>query len=752
MNGASIVYTPTQFYQGADSFVVTLSDGHGGTATQTVNVNVAPVAPTFAAATMTGSGVENGSVTLTESAANTVVSGATASYSVPATGTGAPAHGTVTVNGASIVYTPTQFYSGADSFVVTLSDGHGGTATQTVNVNVAQVAPVAAAAPAQSTLEDAPITLDESTLANTVVSGATASYSVADGDGPAHGAVTINGSQVTYTPNQFYHGVDSFVVTLSDGHGGTTAQTVNVNVEQVPETPGTVPTQMVNENAAVTFDEAVLGNAFLPGAIPSYSVADGDGPAHGAVTINGSQVTYTPNQFYHGVDSFVVTLSDGHGGTTTQTVNVNVAQVEPVAAAAPAQSTQENAAVTLNESTLANTVVSGAAASYSVPTTGTGAPAHGTVTVNGASIVYTPTQFYQGADSFVVTLSDGHGGTATQTVNVNVAPVAPTITPASNPLLVSEAGAVGLSTLGATTGIVATSATDAIATTVVSGATVALSVSSQAAHGTATLANGVVTYVPNAYYVGPDSFALTVSDGHGGATTQTINVTVAAQAFTDTVAVAANATNTVTSYTDGAVQVANHDSYVYRVQDTQWANAEITNFQVGKDSIAVAGTTTAAQWSFTSDAQGDLIISHTNGTTESFKLDGVLTDHTAFVHDYASAVAALGGSNFMAFPGVDTISGSNSGITITNGNLNPAGVNADGAAVATDGAAGSIGYTLNEASGTNVAISHFGHGDTITVSNGSHIDYSFGTANNGIDIVIDHTELARFVCTGIGNG
>ncbi|KUR76603.1 hypothetical protein AQZ50_13650 [Novosphingobium sp. Fuku2-ISO-50] len=518
-------------------------------------------------------------------------------------------------------------------------------------------------------------------------------------------------------------GIAAAVASSGGGHNSAPA----------PAPAFSAATQTVSgqENASAIALTAVASNA------TSYSAST---PAHGTVSVTASgTVTYVPTQFFYGTDTFTVTAT-GSGGTATQAETVNVAQVLPTFANATVTETgNENSAVAFTESA-SDTVVSGATATYTVPTTGTGAPAHGTVSVSGGVITYTPDQFYYGTDSFAVTLSDGHGGTTTQTVNVTVAQVPPTITDAdSGALTVSEAGTVGLSTTGAVTGsTITTSATDAITTTVVSGATAAVSVLTQATHGTATYANGEVTYTPNAYYTGADSFVVSVSDGHGGTTSETINVTVAAQAFTDTMAIPVNGTNVASALSDGAAQLANGDSYVYTLTDTQAANAEITNFHVGKDTIDVSGATNASQWSYSADAGGDLTITHTSGgVTEEIVLDHVLTG-TAVVYDYASAEAALG-YNFMDFGGSLGGSGDNSGITITNGNLNPAGINPNGSAVVTSGAAGHIAYTLDEASATNVAITNFGNGDTITVSNGSASDYSFGTANNGHDIVIDHT-------------
>jgi hypothetical protein len=55
---------------------------------------------------------------------------------------------------------------------------------------------------------------------------------------------------------------------------------------------------------------------------------------------------------------------------------------------------------------------------------------HGTASASGAgtskAISYTPALHYIGSDSFVVQVSDGHGGTDTITVNVTITAVEPT--------------------------------------------------------------------------------------------------------------------------------------------------------------------------------------------------------------------------------------------------------------------------------------------------------------------------------------
>ncbi|WP_211916563.1 Ig-like domain-containing protein, partial [Vibrio sp. B1REV9] len=48
-------------------------------------------------------------------------------------------------------------------------------------------------------------------------------------------------------------------------------------------------------------------------------------PTNGSVTVDADgNWTYTPNDDYHGSDSFTVEVSDGQGGTDTITVNIGV--------------------------------------------------------------------------------------------------------------------------------------------------------------------------------------------------------------------------------------------------------------------------------------------------------------------------------------------------------------------------------------------------------------------------------------------
>ena len=66
----------------------------------------------------------------------------------------------------------------------------------------------------------------------------------------ANGAVTNNGSSVTYTPDADYCGIDSFAYTVSDGKDGSDTATVTIDVTCVNDAPS-----VIANNTTVIIDE-----------------------------------------------------------------------------------------------------------------------------------------------------------------------------------------------------------------------------------------------------------------------------------------------------------------------------------------------------------------------------------------------------------------------------------------------------------------------------------------------------------------
>ncbi len=242
-----------------------------------------------------------------------------------------PAHGSLALDTATgaYTYTPGANYSGADSFQVAVTDPAGLSVMQTVSVGVTAVndAPEAAAIASLTTEED--VSVSGQVTANDVDGDA---LSFTASQGPAHGTLTLNSATgaYTYTPGANYNGADSFEVTVADGQGGSTTQTVSVGVTAVNDGPVAAASASVATQEDVSVSGQVTASD-VDGDTLSFAVSQG--PAHGLLTLNATTgaYTYAAANNYSGTDAFEVTVSDGQGGSTTQTVSVDVGAVADAA-------------------------------------------------------------------------------------------------------------------------------------------------------------------------------------------------------------------------------------------------------------------------------------------------------------------------------------------------------------------------------------------------------------------------------------
>jgi VCBS repeat-containing protein len=337
-----------------------------------------------------------------------------------------PAHGSVTIAAdGSFLYTPDADFSGADGFTVTIGDGRGGFAFQPVQIAVAAVndAPDAAATRAVATDEDEAVTF---TILAADRDGGTLAFSIAAGDGPAHGIAVMDAGSgaVTYTPAADFDGVDGFVVTIGDGQGGFTTQAVTLTVAPAND----APLAEGHTGGAGEEDGVVTGQVLardIDGDDIVFTVEPGDGPFSGAVLVDAGTgaFAYTPEPDWYGTDSFTVTIRDARGAVTLQVVDIAVAAVgdAPVAEGHTGGVGDEDNSI--SGKVLASDA-DGDALAFAV--LAGDAPAHGSVLLLSSTgdFWYSPDDDFSGADSFTVTISDGKGGLATQLVQITVAPVA----------------------------------------------------------------------------------------------------------------------------------------------------------------------------------------------------------------------------------------------------------------------------------------------------------------------------------------
>ncbi|EJL6387899.1 tandem-95 repeat protein, partial [Vibrio parahaemolyticus] len=169
----------------------------------------------------------------------------------------------------------------------------------------------------------------------------------------------------------------------------------------------------------------VLGNDTFEGDGKVVSLDANNGPANGTVSINpDGSVTYTPNDNYHGADSFTyIVTSGGVSESTTVSVDVTPVNDAPVAKDDIA-TTQEDTAVTIdvlpNDTDADGDKLS--IESASVP------KEQGTVEVVNGKLVFTPAENFNGDAEITYTVTDGQlTDEAKVTVTVNPVNDAPTI-------------------------------------------------------------------------------------------------------------------------------------------------------------------------------------------------------------------------------------------------------------------------------------------------------------------------------------
>jgi len=166
------------------------------------------------------------------------------------------------------------------------------------------------------------------TLSGSDTDGNVISYQITST--PAHGFVTLDGDQVTYTPNGGYVGTDSFTYNVTDNDASTSNNaTVSITLTEVDNCgdaclPQAQPAEISTDQAqAVSLTLIATDN----GSIDSFRIVSQS--SNGIVSLSGSQATYTPNVNFFGIDSFSFLAIDNDGNESdAATVTIDVAQAD----------------------------------------------------------------------------------------------------------------------------------------------------------------------------------------------------------------------------------------------------------------------------------------------------------------------------------------------------------------------------------------------------------------------------------------
>ncbi|HEY3281768.1 MAG TPA: Ig-like domain-containing protein, partial [Armatimonadota bacterium] len=490
----SFNWTPSPGQAGTYTVTFGASDGHGGTDSETVRIDVAHVnrAPSAAPAAVSTAEDTAKPITLTGSDPD----GDTLTYTVSTP----PAHGTLSGAAPNLTYTPSANYNGSDSFLFTVSDGALTSAPASVSITITAVndPPVLAVPAAQTVAEGQPLSF---TVGATDVDGDMVTLSATGL--PSGASFTPSSGAFSWTPGYVQSGGYTVTFSASDGHGGSDSKSVSISVTDVNRAPTATPQSL--STAEDTAKAITLSGTDPDGDTLSYSVVGQ--PAHGTLSGTAPNLTYMPAANYNGSDSFSFTVSDGKATSTAATIGLAITAVNdpPVLTVPVAQSVNEGQPLTFSVSATDPDGDSVALSASGLPSGATFTPATGT-------FAWTPGYTQSGTYTVTFTANDGHGGTDTKSVRVDVSDVnrAPSAAPLTVPA--TEDTPKTLTLQGSDP----------------DGDALTYSVLTQPARGTLSGTAPSLTYTPAANYNGPDSFTYSVSDGKLTSAPATVSLTVAA--------------------------------------------------------------------------------------------------------------------------------------------------------------------------------------------------------------------------------
>jgi large repetitive protein len=764
-----------------ETYRVTILDGHGGTATQDVSVTIvgANDAPVVTVAHATGSVTEDTAVdpqgqlhvggTIDFTDVDLADTHTVSVDLVSSTNAGGVALGTMNPQltadtthglGGEVAWSyhvdngSVQFLRAGQSvteiYALSVSDGHGGLATQNVTVTITgtEDAPVLAAGGSGATIEAADAAAQD-------IAPITGTLSVTDSDvGDAltasivgSPAVTLDGHAFSLPAGaaslidnalSFQHGVTSnggaaeinwsydpsaanldflrqgqllvltYTVGVSDGLRDSSPQTISISItgtNDLPTITGSAAAvdeavdahaQAISLGGVISVTDLDVGDTLTASVMGSPSV-NLDGHAFtlppGAAALIDSTVlsfdnsghlsnggatsiawTYQPGdanldflkQGQTLTLTYAVTVNDGTGSSAPQnvTITINGTNDAPVAVADSYTTAEDTPLLIPLAGVLANDADADGDALSAIVVTG---PAHGTLALNAdGSFSYTPSADYNGVDSFAYKANDGLADSNAATVSITVTPVNdPAIISGVSSGAVTEAGGVNNAAAGTPTAIGTLTDTD-VDNPANTFTAVGTAAPSDGGYGTYTMTSaGVWTYTINngnsavqALNVGgtlTDTFTVTTIDGTAQVVTVTINgANDAAVLSADTVNL--TETNAVLS-TSGTLTISDVDSPATFV-----AQASTVGLY-GTFAIAANGA-----WTYVASSAHDefvggqtytdrFAVTSADGTTSSVTIKILGTDDAAVISGVSSGSVVEAGGVSNGTAGTPTATG-----------------------------------------------------------------------------------------------
>ena len=365
-SSTNIYYTPTVNFFGTDTFTYSVSNPIGTSNIATATIHVAqpfPIANTVTQTVAFNSTDNNIVLNINNQYSSVLI------YSYPSNGTA------IVTASTQILYTPNTNFNGSDAFSYYASNDSGSSNLAPIDITVLPPVPVAFSTSA-SVLENSnnnaivlPYTgpLNYSTIVTT----------------STYGSLILSGSIAYYTPNFGYFGFDQFQYTITNAAATSTAATVTIDVLPIPpiayDSIQYVEYNSKNNSITLNVVNYYTGITLVKNA------------SNGTITQTGpTSLSYTSNTGQSGYDYFQYQAFNSTGASNTATVAVITYPPYPVAYnySQSVYSGSNNNTVNLQIANTPRTI------NIVSP------PLHGTVSITGTTITYTPNSGYVGFDEF----------------------------------------------------------------------------------------------------------------------------------------------------------------------------------------------------------------------------------------------------------------------------------------------------------------------------------------------------------------
>ncbi len=339
---------------------------------------------------------------------------------------------------------------------------------------------------------------------------------------PSNGTVseTSTDGTFTYTPDPGFSGVDSFIVTISDGNGGIASGQIAILVKD-NASPVAVP-----DVYTIPEGESLVVSA--PGHLGNDSDPEGDPlewisytfPSSGTMSGTSSDggFTYTPDAGFNGLETITISITDGNGNIAQGQLIILVKEnLAPVAVPDVFSTAQGEPLVVTAPGHLANDYDPEGDPvewiSYTFPENGT---VSGTSSDGG--FTYTPNPGFSGLETLEIAITDGNGNIAFGEVNIQVIASDQRPPVALSDVFVTDEGQ---SLTVPAPGHLANDydpdgdPLEWISYTFPSNGTMS-----------GTTSDGGFTYTPNPGFTGHESITVTITDGNGNIASSELIITV----------------------------------------------------------------------------------------------------------------------------------------------------------------------------------------------------------------------------------